>query len=95
MFKNPDNRTTVAQKWILAPLSVLVIGAYLVNTNSGWSTLGYFFMFLFLGCILSLIPIALGIRAIKKEPEQKEMAFVTIIIPILMILIYVAVGSIK
>jgi hypothetical protein len=90
-----SNRAKMAQKWMLAPLVVLVVGAFLVNTSSGWNTLGYFFMFLAFGGVLSLIPISLGISAIKTQPEQKDMAFIAIVIPIIMLLTYVAIGSIE
>lgn len=89
------NRAKTAQKWIFAPLVVLAVGTYLVNTSSGWDSLGYFFMFLAFGGVLSLIPIFLGIRAIKTDPDQKDMAFIAIILPIIILSIYIVVGPIE
>jgi hypothetical protein len=90
MSSKPDRRADLAVLWMLAPIFVVVLGFVASKYGEGWDSVAYFFMFFALSIVLYLIPLTLGILSIKGNTEKKDKAILSIFVPLVVFILYLA-----
>jgi hypothetical protein len=88
MNMKQDRRSELAFNWMFAPVLTIAFGFAVAFITTGWDSIAYFFMILFVAAALCTIPVILGALALKGGTNHKEKALLAIMLPLLALFTY-------
>jgi hypothetical protein len=88
MNTKQDNRADLAFNWIFAPVFTIAAGFIVTSLTTGWDSIAYFFMVLFVSVTLCFIPVIFGALALKGGTKHKEKALLAVIVPLIALFTY-------
>lgn len=83
-----DRRAVLAFRWMFVPLSTVAFGFVAANAASGWNAIGFFFGILFVSAAVCLVPVILGILALRGGTNRKEKALLAVMAPLMALFIF-------